>query len=186
VAFGSALVAGCFGRKLIFYMNPQQMVRSLASLGAVAALLFGFTTSASAVPLNVSTTIGASCVVNTGSLAALTPTYGGPSNVSVGSATTLNTTCNTVSPTVAFSDATGAGTVYIMNAGAAVLHFQISNGTSCTGIVSDVAIPQATVEPLVTGANGIYNICAAVIVGQQNATVGAYTDVVTVTISVGV
>jgi hypothetical protein len=167
-------------------MDLHNTTRMLASIGASAALIFGLTTSAVAVPLIVSTTIGASCMVNTGSLATLTPTYGGPSNISVGSATTLNTTCNTASPTVAFSDATGAGTVYIMNAGAAVLHFQISNGTSCTGVVSDVAIPQATVEPLVTGANGIYNICAAVIVGQQNATVGAYSDVVTVTISVGV
>jgi len=71
-----------------------------------------------------------------------------------------------------------------MNAGAAVLHFQISNGTSCSGIVSDTAIPQATVEPLANGT-GAYNICAAVVAGQQLATVGTYTDTVTVTIDAG-
>jgi hypothetical protein len=149
------------------------------------ALMGGVAAGANAAPLTVSTTIAPSCVINAGSLAALTPMYGGPSNISVGSATTLNTTCNTTTPTVAFSDATGAGTVYIMNAGAAVLNFQISNGTACSGIVADTAIPQATTQPLGIGANAVYNICAAVIVGQQLVKAGAYTDVVTVTLAAG-
>jgi hypothetical protein len=157
----------------------------LASFCAALALVAGSTNRVYAAPLTVSTTILPSCVINSGSLVALVPTYGGPSNISVGSATTLNTTCNTTTPTVAFSDATGAGTVFIMNAGAAVLHFQISNGTSCSGIVTDTAIPQATTQVLGTGANAVYNICAAVIVGQQLATAGSYTDVVTVTIAAG-
>jgi spore coat protein U-like protein len=72
-----------------------------------------------------------------------------------------------------------------MNAGAAALNFQISNGTSCSGIVADTAIPQATVEPLVSGINAVYNICAAVIPGQRLATAGVYTDTVTVTIAAG-
>lgn len=159
--------------------------RVLSSACAAAMILACATTAGTAAPLNVSTTILPSCVINAGSLAALTPFYGGASNVSVGAATTLNTSCNTGTPTVAFSDATGAGTVFIMNAGAAVLNFQISNGTSCSGIVSDTAIPQATVQPLGAGLNAVYNICAAVIVGQRLAVAGIYSDVVTVTIAAG-
>ena len=166
-------------------MNTANSARALASLCTAVALMASIWAGASAAPLTVSTTIAASCVINSGSLALLTPTYGGPSNVSTGSATTLNTTCNTTTPTVAFSDATGAGTVFIMHAGAAVLNFQISNGTSCTGIVSDTAIPQATTQVLGTGANAVYNICAAVVTGQQLAVAGVYTDTVTVTIDAG-
>jgi hypothetical protein len=77
-------------------------IRMAGSLGAVVALSAGISTSAYAAPLSVQTTIAPSCIVNSGSLAALTPIYSGPSNVSVGSATTLNTTCNTTTPTVAF------------------------------------------------------------------------------------
>lgn len=144
----------------------------------------GISTSAYAAPLAVSTTIAASCIINSGSLAALTPTYSGPSDVSNGSATTLNTTCNTGAPTVAFSDQGGAGTVFTMHIGAGLvpLNFQISNSTSCTGIAGDAAIPQATTRPLGTGTQ-VFSICAAVIPGQQLAVVGAYTDTVTVTIA---
>jgi spore coat protein U-like protein len=155
------------------------------SFCTAALLSAGLMVSVPAAPLLVSTTIAPSCVINSGSLVALTPTYGGPSNISIGSATTLNTTCNTSTPTVAFSDATGAGTVYIMNSGANVLNFQISNGTSCSGIVTDTAIPQATTQVLGLGSGAVYNICAAVIIGQQLVKAGAYTDTVTVTIAAG-
>jgi hypothetical protein len=159
--------------------------RALATLCATAALLAGITTSTRAATFAVSTTIGASCVINNGSLVALTPTYSGSSDVSVGSAMTLNTTCNDASPSLAFTDATGAGTVFIMHAGAAVLNFQISNGTSCTGIVADTALPQATQQAMLPGVGQVYNICAAVIVGQRLAALGAYSDVVTLTITAG-
>jgi hypothetical protein len=157
----------------------------LRALFGAGALIAGTTTGTPAAPLSVWTTISPSCVINSGSLADLEPVYGGPSNISVGSATTLNTTCNTTTPTVAFSDATGAGTVFIMNSGANVLNFQISNGTSCSGVVTDTAIPQATTQVLGVGANAVYHICAAVIIGQQLAKAGAYTDIVTVTIAAG-
>jgi spore coat protein U-like protein len=166
-------------------MRLHNTARTLASFGAAVALLAGITTGAHAATFGVSTTIAASCIINSGGPAALTPTYSGPTDLSVGSATTLNTTCNTASPTVAFTDPTGAGTVFIMHAGVAVLNYQISNRTSCSGIVGDNAIPQATTESLVTGVSQVYNICAAVIPGQMVAAVGSYTDTVTLTIDAG-
>ena len=66
------------------------------------------------------------------------------------------------------------------------------------GIIKDLrfALRQFRLNPTFTivsvlslalgiGANAVYNICAAVIVGQQLVKAGAYTDVVTVTLAAG-
>ena len=93
--------------------------------------------------LNVTTNITASCVILSGGPSNLSPTYDPISNVSVGSATTLVTTCTGLSPSVAFSDPSGSGTtVFSMNNGRTSLNYQISNTTSCSGILADDRSPK--------------------------------------------
>ena len=63
------------------------------------------------------------------------------------------------------------------------LQFQISNGTSCSGVVGDAPLTQGAAQGLTSGASEVYNICAAVIPGQTLTAVDTYNDTVTYTIN---
>lgn len=174
------------GEMITQRMYFHNIVRPLVALCASAGLVAGVATIASAGTFGVSTNVTASCVVNTAP-AALAPTYSGATDASVGTATTLTTTCNGATPTVTFTDpSAGVGTIFTMNGTAHpgnALQFQISNGTSCSGVVGDAPLTQGAAQALTSGASEVYNICAAVIPGQTLTAVDTYNDTVTYTIN---
>jgi len=168
-------------------MNFNTLTRTGTALAAGAALFAAVSTGAYAAPttFNVSTTITASCVVTDDGPTNLTPTYDPTTDTGTGNATSLNTACTGVTPSVVFTDSDGSNTNYFqMSSGSSNLWYQISNNPGCNGGPGDNPILENDAITLGTGTAS-YDICAAVITGGVNTAVpaGSYTDTVTYTIT---
>ncbi len=166
-------------------MNFPKFARNATALTVGATLFAAVSAGAYAVPttFNVSTTVTASCTVTDAGPANLTPTYTQSTDSGTGDETVLNTFCSGTNPTVTFTDAGGnIDGDYEMNDGTNILHYQISNTPTCTGIPGDNNLGEDDAWPISSPA---YDICAAVTVGGVNTTVpaGSYTDTVTYTIA---
>jgi spore coat protein U-like protein len=169
-------------------MNFSNLTRTGTALVAGAALFAAVSAIADASPatFNVTTTISASCNVNFGGPTDLAPTYSPASDTSVGDATGLSTTCTGTTPSVVFTDQASSGTTQfvMLHNGTDQLNYQISLGTSCSGISQDSPITEGASINLVSGVNQTLDICAAVIVGQTTGIAsGLYGDTVTYTIT---
>lgn len=164
-------------------MNFRSLTRTGTALVAGAALFVTVSTAAGAVPssFNVSTTITASCTVTDAGPTNLAPTYTPSTDSGVGDSTVLDTACNGSTPTVTFTDASGATTEFVMTSGANRLGYYLSNNNDCTGGSGDNPITVGAPQNLVPA----YAIAACVIIGGTNvgAPAGTYTDTVTYTIS---
>jgi len=162
------------------------LARAGSAVLAGAALLAGAAASAGANTFNVSTTISPACTLSDSGPTDLTPTYTPVRDLGTGTATALNTVCNGTNPTVTFSDSLGSGTnLFAMHDGASTLYYQISIGTSCSGVVGDNPIQENTPIALPAGVN-TFDICAAVITGDGtnvNVPAGSYSDTVTYSIT---
>jgi len=174
------------GEGLIF-VNLRNLARAGTTVLAGAALLAGAGASAGAAnTFVVSTTVTTACTVSGSGPTDLAPTFTQVLDSGTGTATALNTSCNGPSPTVTFSDSMGSGTnVFAMHNGASALYYQISIGTSCSGVAGDNPIQESAPIALPGGVSS-FNICAAVIAGtgmNVNAPAGTYTDTVTYSIT---
>jgi spore coat protein U-like protein len=169
-------------------VNVRALTRNGAALVAGAALFATASSDADAVTTTfiVSTTITRSCVVSDAGPPDLAPTYSPTIDAGTGDHTVLNTTCNGATPTVTFTDAyNSGGTVFQMTNGASALYYQISNGTSCSGVASDNPVQEGVPQVMAPG-NGAYDICVSVLAAggtNTNAPAGTYTDTVTYTLT---